>query len=118
VRGRRSRKRRSWDLRRSLRRPDEASVKKYLRQLYDDGYRSVAVVLAHSYTFPEHELLVGKVTSDLGFEHISLSSQLLPLIKMVSRGAYANAGASLTPICARTSMGVLRVEHSPHALSS
>lgn len=77
---------------------DEASVKKDLQKLYDDGYRSVAVVLAHSYTFPEHELLVGKVASDLGFEHISLSSQLLPMIKMVPRGASATADAYLTPI--------------------
>ena len=77
---------------------DEASVKKDLQKLYDDGYRSIAVVLAHSYTFPEHELLVGKVASDLGFEHISLSSQLLPMIKMVPRGASATADAYLTPI--------------------
>ncbi len=77
---------------------DEASVKKDLQKLYDDGYRSVAVVLAHSYTFPEHELLIGKVASDLGFEHISLSSQLLPMIKMVPRGASATADAYLTPI--------------------
>ncbi|KAH9003327.1 5-oxoprolinase [Lactarius hatsudake] len=83
---------------RILKQPDEASVKKDLQKLYDDGYRSVAVVLAHSYTFPEHELLIGKVASDLGFEHISLSSQLLPMIKMVPRGASATADAYLTPI--------------------
>jgi 5-oxoprolinase (ATP-hydrolysing) len=83
---------------RILKQPDEASVKRDLQKLYDDGYRSVAVVLAHSYTFPEHELLVGKVASDLGFEHISLSSQLLPMIKMVPRGASATADAYLTPI--------------------
>ncbi|KAI9457610.1 5-oxoprolinase [Lactarius psammicola] len=83
---------------RILKQPDEVSVKKDLQKLYDDGYRSVAVVLAHSYTFPEHELLIGKVASDLGFEHISLSSQLLPMIKMVPRGASATADAYLTPI--------------------
>ncbi|KAH9061165.1 5-oxoprolinase [Lactarius vividus] len=83
---------------RILKQPDEASIKKDLQKLYDDGYRSVAVVLAHSYTFPEHELLIGKVASDLGFEHISLSSQLLPMIKMVPRGASATADAYLTPI--------------------
>ena len=58
----------------------------------------MAVVLAHSYTFPEHELLVGKVASSLGFDHISLSSQLLPMIKMVPRGVSATADAYLTPI--------------------
>jgi 5-oxoprolinase (ATP-hydrolysing) len=77
---------------------DETTIRADLQKLYDDGYRSVAVVLAHSYTFPEHELLVGKVASSLGFEHISLSSQLLPMIKMVPRGASATADAYLTPI--------------------
>ena len=55
-------------------------------------------MLAHSYTFPDHELLVGKVASSLGFEHISLSSELLPMIKMVPRGVSATADAYLTPI--------------------
>jgi 5-oxoprolinase (ATP-hydrolysing) len=77
---------------------DEAAIREDLQKLYDDGYRSVAVVLAHSYTFPEHELLVGNVASSLGFEHISLSSQLLPMIKMVPRGVSATADAYLTPI--------------------
>lgn len=77
---------------------DEAAIRADLQRLYDDGYRSVAVVLAHSYTFPGHELLVGKVASSLGFEHISLSSQLLPMIKMVPRGVSATADAYLTPI--------------------
>jgi 5-oxoprolinase (ATP-hydrolysing) len=77
---------------------DEPVIRADLQKLYDDGFRSVAVVLAHSYTFPEHELLVGKVASSLGFEHVSLSSQLLPMIKMVPRGASATADAYLTPI--------------------
>lgn len=77
---------------------DEAAIRGDLQRLYDDGYRSVAVVLAHSYTFPDHERLVGKVASSLGFEHISLSSQLLPMIKMVPRGISATADAYLTPI--------------------
>ncbi|KAH9960659.1 5-oxoprolinase [Russula dissimulans] len=83
---------------RILKEPDEAAIRADLQKLYDGGYRSVAVVLAHSYTFPEHELQVGKVASSIGFEHISLSSQLLPMIKMVPRGASATADAYLTPI--------------------
>ena len=77
---------------------DETVIRADLQKIYNDGFRSVAVVLAHSYTFPEHELLVGKVASSLGFEHVSLSSQLLPMIKMVPRGASATADAYLTPI--------------------
>lgn len=77
---------------------DEPAIRADLQKLYDDGFRSVAVVLAHSYTFPDHELLLGKVASSLGFEHISLSSQLLPMIKLVPRGVSATADAYLTPI--------------------
>jgi 5-oxoprolinase (ATP-hydrolysing) len=77
---------------------DEAQVKADLQQVYDQGYRSIAVVLAHSFTFPEHELAVGKLAEQVGFEHISLSSQLLPMIRMVPRGISTTADAYLTPV--------------------
>ncbi|KAI0260774.1 5-oxoprolinase [Gloeopeniophorella convolvens] len=83
---------------RILKKPDDALIKEDLQKLYDDGYRSLAVVLAHSYTFPQHELLIGEIASSIGFEHISLSSQLLPMIKMVPRGVSATADAYLTPV--------------------
>ena len=69
-----------------------------LQTLYQEGYRSLAIVFVHSYTFPEHELLVGKVARELGFTHVSESSQLLPMIKMVPRGVSSTADAYLTPI--------------------
>ncbi|KAA1477041.1 5-oxoprolinase [Dentipellis sp. KUC8613] len=83
---------------RILQKPDEAELRKDLQKLYDDGYRSLAVVLTHSYTYPEHELLLGKIASSIGFTQISLSSQLLPMIKMVPRGVSSTADAYLTPI--------------------
>jgi 5-oxoprolinase (ATP-hydrolysing) len=60
--------------------------------------RSLAVVLLHSYTFPEHELAIGKLAEDIGFSQISLSSQLLPMIKAISRGHSAAADAYLSPV--------------------
>ena len=69
-----------------------------LRGLFQEGYRSLAIVLVHSYTFPEHELLVGKIAREIGFTHVSESSQLLPMIKMVPRGVSSTADAYLTPI--------------------
>ena len=69
-----------------------------LQILYQEGYRSLAIVLVHSYTFPEHELLVGKLAREIGFTHVSESSQLLPMIKMVPRGVSSTADAYLTPI--------------------
>lgn len=77
---------------------DEAAIKADLEKLYAEGYRSLAVVLVHSYTYPNHELLIGRLASSVGFPQISLSSQLLPMIKMVPRGVSSTADAYLTPI--------------------
>lgn len=77
---------------------DLDSVKGDLKKLYDEGYRSIAIVLCHSYTYPEHELQIGKIARELGFEQVSESSQLLPMIKLVPRGVSSTADAYLTPI--------------------
>ena len=55
-------------------------------------------MLCHSYTYPDHELAVGRVAREVGFAQISLSSQLLPMIKMVPRGVSSTADAYLTPV--------------------
>ncbi|EJD01112.1 5-oxoprolinase [Fomitiporia mediterranea MF3/22] len=83
---------------RILKRPDPQRIMVDLRKLYDEGYRSIAIILVHSYTFPDHEKLVASIARDIGFEHISVSSQLIPMIKMVPRGASTTADAYLTPV--------------------
>ncbi|KAF8447096.1 Hydantoinase B/oxoprolinase-domain-containing protein [Kalaharituber pfeilii] len=82
---------------RILTRPDPANIRKRLQKLYDDGFQSIAVALMHSYTYPEHEFLVGKIAEEIGFSHISLSSKLMPMIKLVPRATSATADAYLTP---------------------
>ncbi|KAI0808216.1 5-oxoprolinase [Fomes fomentarius] len=83
---------------RVMQRPDLVKVREDLQRLHDDGYRSIAIVFCHSYTYPEHELQVAALARTLGFEHVSASSQLLPMIKMVPRGVSSTADAYLTPI--------------------
>ena len=56
---------------RILRRPDEQEVRRQLQVLYDAGFRSVAVCLLHSYTYPDHEDLVG------GKDHVLQSGDRL-----------------------------------------
>ena len=77
---------------------DRERVRADLTRLYDAGYRSIAIILVHSYTFPAHELLIADIAREIGFSHISASSQLLPMIKMVPRGVSSTADAYLTPI--------------------
>lgn len=82
---------------RILRRPSEDKVRSQLQSIYDEGIRSIAVCLVHGYTFPDHEALVGRLAHDIGFEHVSLSHDLMPMIKLVPRATSACADAYLTP---------------------
>ncbi|RIB11070.1 Hydantoinase B/oxoprolinase-domain-containing protein [Gigaspora rosea] len=80
-----------------LQKPDTNKIKNDLQSLYADGFRSIAICLMHSYTFPDHEHLLGSIASTIGFTHISLSSAIMPMIKIVPRGTSSTADAYLTP---------------------
>jgi 5-oxoprolinase (ATP-hydrolysing) len=82
---------------RILQRPDEDTIRKQLQKVYDQGIKSIAVCLMHGYTFPDHEALVGRIAQDIGFSHVSLSHELMPMIKLVPRATSACADAYLTP---------------------
>ncbi|KAI9794652.1 MAG: hypothetical protein M1833_000341 [Piccolia ochrophora] len=82
---------------RVLQRLSEDAVRSKLQSLYNDGFRSIAVCLMHGYTFLDHERLVGKVAHEIGFKHVSLSHELMPMIKLVPRATSACADAYLTP---------------------
>lgn len=82
---------------RILQRPQEENVRKQLQEVFDSGIKSIAVCLMHGYTYPHHEALIGKIAKDIGFEHVSLSHALMPMIKLVPRATSACADAYLTP---------------------
>ena len=82
---------------RILQRPSEDRIKSQLREVYDQGIKSIAVCLMHGYTFPKHEALVGKIAKEIGFNHVSLSHELMPMIKLVPRATSVCADAYLTP---------------------
>ncbi|KAH6605213.1 hydantoinase b oxoprolinase [Trichoderma cornu-damae] len=82
---------------RILQEPDLGAVQEQLAQVWSQGFRSVAVVFIHSYAYPRHELLVGKLALEMGFS-VTLSSELQPMINVVPRGTSASADAYLTPI--------------------
>ncbi|CAN0280663.1 unnamed protein product, partial [Ectocarpus sp. 13 AM-2016] len=54
-----------------------------------------------SYTFADHERRVGKLAGEMGFTHVSLSSEVMPMVKAVPRGFTTAADAYLTPVIAR-----------------
>ncbi|MEA2562702.1 MAG: hypothetical protein QOH06_4206 [Acidobacteriota bacterium] len=66
--------------------------------LHRAGIRSAAVALMHSYRNPIHEEAVGELLREAGFRHVSLSSCLAPLIKLLPRAETAVVDAYLSPI--------------------
>ena len=80
---------------------DQARARADLQSAFDDGYRSVAIALMHSYRFPDHEVRLGEIAQETGFTQISLSHQASPLIKLVGRGDTAVVDAYLSPILRR-----------------
>lgn len=75
---------------------DMRQVEEKLEEVKSEGFRSIAIVLAHAYTFPRHELQIMEMAQEMGFS-CSTSSQLMPMVKMVPRGTSATADAYLTP---------------------
>ncbi|KAI1614114.1 Hydantoinase B/oxoprolinase-domain-containing protein [Exophiala viscosa] len=82
---------------RVLRELNTEEVGDQLQQLWDDGFRSIAVALLHSYAYPEHEVKIGQLALSMGFS-VALSARLQPMIKVVPRGMSASADAYLTPV--------------------
>ncbi|ELT87012.1 hypothetical protein CAPTEDRAFT_176070 [Capitella teleta] len=72
-------------------------LKKDLQTVYDKGIRSLAVVLMHAYTFTQHEEEVREIATSMGFTHVSISSEAMPMVRVVPRGCTACADAYLTP---------------------
>ncbi|QPJ66587.1 MAG: 5-oxoprolinase [Candidatus Nitrohelix vancouverensis] len=76
---------------------DIEAVRAGLLNLLEQGVESLAVVLMHAYAFPEHERRIGELALELGFRHVSLSSQVMNRIKIVGRGQTCCVDAYLTP---------------------
>eukprot|EP00177_Eucheuma_denticulatum_P007592 GFKZ01013813.1.p1 GENE.GFKZ01013813.1~~GFKZ01013813.1.p1 ORF type:complete len:1296 (+),score=166.32 GFKZ01013813.1:184-4071(+) len=68
-----------------------------LTHIKNQGINSLAVALMHSYAFKNHEQRIREIALDVGFRHISLSSDLTPMVKVVPRGFTATVDAYLTP---------------------
>ncbi len=87
--------------------PDEAAVRRQLESLRDAGIQSLAICLLHGFVNAEHEELVARIAREIGFEELSVSSRIAPLVKIVSRGDTTVADAYLNPIL-RQYVGGLR----------
>ncbi|MGB6605682.1 MAG: hydantoinase/oxoprolinase family protein, partial [Steroidobacteraceae bacterium] len=118
---------------------DLARLKDDLGRARRTGRRSVAVVFLHGWRHPQHERAAAACARELGFEEVSVSHELSPLVRYVTRGdttvlnaylalplrAYVGALASrlaaLDPAAALSLMqsnGGLAAAHHFHAMAS
>ncbi|HZM35553.1 MAG TPA: hydantoinase B/oxoprolinase family protein [Burkholderiales bacterium] len=72
-----------------------------LKGAFDEGFRSIAVVLMHGYRFPRHEQHIEELARKAGFVQISVSHKVSPLMKLVGRGDTTVVDAYLSPILRR-----------------
>lgn len=86
------------DMLRIIRPVDEAEIRQKLGKVKEAGIDALAICLAHSYLYPNHEDRIAEIARQLGFAHVSTSSSVgAKMIKMISRGSSASVDAYLTP---------------------
>lgn len=81
-----------------VRPPDLDEVRRGLERVRRGGAESLAVCLLNAYRNPAHEELVESIAREVGFAHVSRSTQLSPSQRMTPRGDTAVVDAYLTPI--------------------
>ncbi|GGV00361.1 5-oxoprolinase [Streptomyces filipinensis] len=80
---------------------DLGGVREALASAYADGFRSAAVVFLHGYRYPDHECAVAEAALSVGYQQVSCSHEVSPLIKLVPRGDTTVVDAYLSPILRR-----------------
>jgi 5-oxoprolinase (ATP-hydrolysing) len=81
--------------------PNPAKIRADLEAIHAKGCRAVAIVFMHGYRYPAHERQVAAIAAEVGFTQVSVSHEVSPLMKLVSRGDTTVADAYLSPILRR-----------------
>jgi 5-oxoprolinase (ATP-hydrolysing) len=65
---------------------DGTNLRKELLEARSAGLKAVAIVFLHGWKFPQHEREAATIARNLGFEEVSVSHELSPLVRYVARG--------------------------------
>jgi len=80
---------------------DEAPLREQMQAAFDAGIRATAIVFMHGYRFSAHEQAAARIAREIGFTQVSVSHEVSPLMKLVSRGDTTVVDAYLSPILRR-----------------
>ena len=81
--------------------PRRDEIVRQLAALRESGVESLAICLLHGFEHTAHEELVAEVAREVGFDEISVSHRVAPLIKIVARGDTTVVDAYLNPVLRR-----------------
>ncbi|HEY2399491.1 MAG TPA: hydantoinase/oxoprolinase family protein, partial [Steroidobacteraceae bacterium] len=65
---------------------DGTNLRKALLEARSAGLKTVAIVFLHGWKFPQHEREAAAIAREVGFEEVSVSHELSPLVRYVARG--------------------------------
>jgi 5-oxoprolinase (ATP-hydrolysing) len=80
---------------------DEADLQSQMARAFEQGLRSVAIAFVHGYRYSDHEQQAAHIARQIGFTQVSVSHQVSPMMKWVSRGDTTVVDAYLSPILRR-----------------
>src|SRR5438132_1726437 len=95
-----------------LRPLDTARLEAELTRARSAGLRAVAIVLLHGWAHPQHERAAAAIARELGFDEVSVSHELSPLVRYVARGDTTVLNAYLAPPLRRYVSGLQRELHN------
>src|SRR2546430_7653373 len=91
-------------------------IRRDLEAAYREGYRSVAIVLMHGYRYRQHEQEIAELARAIGYSQVSVSHEVSPLMKLMSRGDTTMVDAYLSPILRRYVDGVAEELRGVHLM--
>ncbi|MEA3181106.1 MAG: hypothetical protein QOI59_4629 [Gammaproteobacteria bacterium] len=94
---------------------DASGLRDDLQKARQAGLRTVAIVFMHGWKFPQHEREAAAIARSLGFEEVSVSHELSPLVRYVARGDTTVLNAYLALPLRQYVSGLQRELHDLHA---
>ncbi|MDE2181388.1 MAG: hydantoinase B/oxoprolinase family protein [Alphaproteobacteria bacterium] len=80
---------------------DEAATLAVMRRRIAEGFESCAIALIHAWQFPDMEIRLAALAQEAGFQQVSVSHVVSPLVGLVARGRTTVTDAYLSPILRR-----------------
>ena len=87
---------------------DTRRLRADLERARQAGLQSAAIVFLHGWQHPQHEAEAASIARELGFEEVSVSHELSPLVRYVARGDTTVLNAYLAPPLRRYVRGLQR----------